>query len=259
MPDIWLILEIVLVGYIVWDGMHAVLRYRELKRGIANGEADARPRMYQEILVFEWLSTALAIGAVGFRWNMLTPRHLGLADGVLARWLPSPDMLRGELSGMFAVLVVGIGVWVAWKLLRKDSGEAPAAAVSEGRALRGLPDFSALLPITVRERWMFLAVAISAGVCEELVFRGWLLSALHDQLGVNGVWLLVLAAAIFGLAHAYQGVVGVLLTGYLGAVFCVVYVATGSLLVPMILHVIIDARLALLPATSARKRPLVPA
>jgi membrane protease YdiL (CAAX protease family) len=72
-------------------------------------------------------------------------------------------------------------------------------------------------------------VAVSAGICEEVVFRGWLLFAPHNNLALNGTALLVLAAVIFGLAHVYQGIAGILATTRAGAFFCILYVATGTL------------------------------
>lgn len=111
-----------------------------------------------------------------------------------------------------------------------------------------LPDFSALIPVTTHERLIWAAVAASAGICEEVVFRGWLLSALHGQLGLNGAALVCVAAAFFGLAHAYQRTTGVILTALAGAFFCALYVATGSLLVPIVLHILVDARFAVWPA-----------
>jgi hypothetical protein len=91
-------------------------------------------------------------------------------------------------------------------------------------------------------------VAISAGICEEIVFRGWLLSTLHSALRLDGTALVLVAAALFGLAHSYQGITGMILTAFAGAVFCALYVATGSLLVPIALHILIDLRFAVLPA-----------
>jgi membrane protease YdiL (CAAX protease family) len=84
-----------------------------------------------------------------------------------------------------------------------------------------------------------------------LSFRGWLLSTLHGPLGLSGSALLLIAAAIFGLAHAYQGITGVILAALAGALFCALYIATGSLLVPMVLHVVVDLRFAALPGIAA--------
>jgi uncharacterized protein len=95
---------------------------------------------------------------------------------------------------------------------------------------------------------IWVVVAISAGICEEIVFRGWLLTTLHDQVGLNGKALFLTGALIFGLAHAYQKISGVIITALAGAFFCVIYVKTGSLLVPILLHTVVDLRFAFLPA-----------
>jgi membrane protease YdiL (CAAX protease family) len=58
----------------------------------------------------------------------------------------------------------------------------------------------------------------------------------------------VVAGVAFGLAHAYQGVGGVLSTGVLGAVLAALYLGTGSLLLPVVLHAVIDLRFLLVPA-----------
>ena len=114
-----------------------------------------------------------------------------------------------------------------------------------------MPDFSALVPVTNSERLKWILVAISAGICEEIVFRGWLLTTLHGQIGLTGKSLLLAGAMIFGLAHAYQKVSGVIITALAGAFFCMIYVKTGSLLIPILLHSLVDLRLAFLPAPKA--------
>jgi membrane protease YdiL (CAAX protease family) len=58
----------------------------------------------------------------------------------------------------------------------------------------------------------------------------------------------VAGAAIFGLAHAYQKVAGVILTALAGAFFCALYIKTGSLLIPIALHILVDVRFAFMPA-----------
>jgi membrane protease YdiL (CAAX protease family) len=60
--------------------------------------------------------------------------------------------------------------------------------------------------------------------------------------------LVVVAAVAFGLAHAYQGVPGVVATGLLGGVMAAVYLQTGSLLLPVLLHTLIDLRFLLVPS-----------
>jgi membrane protease YdiL (CAAX protease family) len=50
----------------------------------------------------------------------------------------------------------------------------------------------------------------------------------------------LLAAAIFGLGHAYQGPKGILKTGLVGLVLGGLFALTGSLWAPMLVHVVMD-------------------
>ncbi|MEJ7704018.1 MAG: CPBP family intramembrane glutamic endopeptidase [Geodermatophilaceae bacterium] len=51
----------------------------------------------------------------------------------------------------------------------------------------------------------------------------------------------------FGLAHLYQGRGGVVTTSVLGALLTFLYVGTGTLLVPMLVHAAIDLRILWVP------------
>jgi membrane protease YdiL (CAAX protease family) len=105
-----------------------------------------------------------------------------------------------------------------------------------------------MLPRTSRERWGFAALAVTAGLTEELIWRGFGLGALHIVLPqAHSTWLIALAALAFGWAQLYQGYTGMLATGVLGALLAVLYIGTGSLLLPMLVHVLIDLRALLIP------------
>jgi membrane protease YdiL (CAAX protease family) len=107
----------------------------------------------------------------------------------------------------------------------------------------------ALLPRTARERRLFTLVGLTAGVCEEWLYRGFLLAVGSALTGGLPDWALVGGAAVaFGLAHAYQGLVGIVTTGVLGGVMAALYLGTGSLLLPVVLHAVIDLRFLLVPA-----------
>lgn len=242
-------IDIILAVYVVWDVVRFLPQYRQLKQAIANGDVHARTRVYRRALVFEWVTALLALLALGFDWSKLNPRLLGLENARLIQMIPrGGDFDRGAIGGVVLGLVLGtVGMAIArLRARRRAATSAPVVPAPGWRKL--LPDFSALIPVTTRERLLWAVVAVSAGVCEEVVFRGWLLSTLHGRFGLSGTALILVAAAIFGLAHAYQGITGIVLTAFLGAVFCGIYVATGSLLVPILLHVLIDVRFAVLPA-----------
>ena len=64
-------------------------------------------------------------------------------------------------------------------------------------------DLRALAPVTQQEGRAFVLVSVTAGVCEEILYRGILLTVLIPAVGL---WPAVgLSSVIFGMGHAYQG------------------------------------------------------
>jgi uncharacterized protein len=246
------VIDIFLAAYVTREVLRFGAQYRQLKQDIANGDQRALTRVYQKAIVFEWVSALLALLALGSNWSKLNPKLLAL-DGtrIVQSWRVGGSDRSGvewdRMAGIALGLVIGTTAAIVIARIRSNrAGTARAIAPAWWRKL--LPDFSALLPGTMRERLLWAAVAISAGVCEEIVFRGWLLSTLHGTLRLNGTALVLVAAVLFGLAHSYQGIAGMVLTALAGILFCGLYVVTGSLLVPILLHILIDLRFAVMPA-----------
>lgn len=245
------VIDIVLAGYVIREVVQFGAQYRQLKKDIANGDTQARARVYRKAIVFEWVSALLALFALGFDWNKLNPKFLALESAKLVQiWQGAFDhsaFSLGAMAGVVLGLILGTAGFIIARIKSNRRG-VPAATASAPWWRRFLPDFAALVPATIRERLLWLAVAFSAGICEEIVFRGWLLSTLHGLLRLDGSALILVAAVLFGLAHSYQGIAGMVLTAFAGLLFCGLYVATGSLLFPILLHIVVDARFALLPA-----------
>jgi len=153
----------------------------------------------------------------------------------------SGEFSRGFVGGMAGALIAGSAVGVALSR-RKRSTPTGAPHVAGGdKVLR-------MLPHERSERWRFAALAITAGITEEWIWRGFGAAVLHaawPQLPLAPT--VVLLALAFGWAHFYQGLGGILATALLGGLFAWLYLSTGSLLVPMLLHVLIDLRALLVP------------
>ena len=86
----------------------------------------------------------------------------------------------------------------------------------------------------------FNLVSVTAGVCEEVVFRGFLTAYLMSWLGVPFWGAALLSSLGFGLAHMYQGPLGILKTGFVGYALALLYGLTGSLWAPILAHALMD-------------------
>ena len=80
--------------------------------------------------------------------------------------------------------------------------------------------------------------SITAGICEELLFRGFVLWYATAWTGPVGGFLI--SSMLFGIMHVYLGVEQVPRTTIAGVYFYVVAMTAGSLLPAMVCHVIAD-------------------
>jgi len=180
-------------------------------RALAEGPPVPRTVIYVSSMISLWLLalvTAIAAAASGF-----TRRLLGLS-------------------------VIDARSIACWTLLCLS---AAAAMYIAGRLLhvREDPMLEKVLPLTPREKLWFIPLSITAGICEEFVFRGFAVSALTAATGSMWIGALI-AAPLFGMLHAYQGSVGITRTAALGFVLSLPMLLTGSLIPGMIAHTLID-------------------
>ncbi len=96
-----------------------------------------------------------------------------------------------------------------------------------------------ILPRTNTERFFWVILSITAGICEETGFRGYVLTKLN--LFLNNWYLTVAVSSLcFGLGHFYQGVGGVILTGTYGLLFCLLFIWRKSLIPGIFAHSLQD-------------------
>jgi uncharacterized protein len=203
-------------------------RYRRLVARLA-ADPTARLAHYRNGIIGQWTVVGLvvAIGLVAGR-------------GAASIGLQHPG---DAWDGWWPVLQVALLLVVSTIVMRRPSMRAPLRRQASG--------FLALLPSTTQERQTFAGLALTAGTCEEIVYRGFLMAYLSWLLpGVSSGWIVVLAAVAFGVAHAYQGFRGIVLTGIVGATLGALVVASGSLLPAIAVHALVDLRILALPDLS---------
>ncbi len=213
--DIWLIF-LILGVLIPWRGR---TRLREL---LAKPVVTGRERvlLYGSTIAFQWI----AVGVVWWRsW----------AHGYSARQLAlSLPMSTGHLIAV-SLLPAGLIAGLQWLNLRRVS-RLPLAVRGQSQKLA-----ERILPQSRTELMLFQCLAVTAGVCEEFLYRGFTFAALAHA-GLPTWMIVVLSAALFGLAHSYQGRGGVVATAVLGLVLGSARSFYGSLIPVMAWHAAVD-------------------
>lgn len=230
--------ELLLWGAIVFAMVHEpIIGYADFRRfkRIANVDGQARIRYYGKTMAGLWLPVLFVLIMIAL--TDITYKEIGFAlPGIHADRLGSPatvGVLAIALLYGAALAYYGIGYRFSPKIREK------LERVKEERT--GQADYAVILPVTARERKWWTMVSLTAGVTEEILYRGFLIYAFVRLFPAMSVWGALLASsALFGLAHTYQGIAGVLRTALVGAFFALLFVATGSLLLPIVLHVLVD-------------------
>jgi CAAX protease family protein len=188
-----------------------------------------------DYFLYDHLKSVLQV----YVWNILAAWFLS----AVAAWLIFRSGLSladfGQTLGTYPRTLIVCGVLVVLisgvVLINKLQKRKP----SPEKMAKSLEKLRKLLPATGRERFAFVFVALTAGFCEEFLFRGWLLNVTSRAL--HSIWLgLLLSSILFGFAHLYQGRNGVIGTAVLGLIFGLVYIASGSLLPAQLFHATLD-------------------
>jgi hypothetical protein len=169
-----------------------------------------------------YLTSAAIILAVGGLAFVVGRGELGME----AMGLRSPGV--GPLVVWTSVLVVAsLALLFGFLFLRKRMG------------IRETPVLGQLLPDTPMEKVVFVLLSASAGVGEEMAYRGFLIPVLAMVMG-SGWGAVLLSSAAFGLLHAYQGWLGIGRTSVIGVVYGTAFFLSGTLWPAVLAHAILD-------------------
>jgi CAAX protease family protein len=158
----------------------AILGWLAQARSHATNQVGSRLITLQmQAIIFEW--TTLAWVWLGARRKKIALREL-----VGGRWR--------NAGAVFVDLSLGAGLWLLWISISRIEN-----------MIFGHAGTSIAYPSTLIESLLAIAVAISAGFCEEIVFRGYFQKQFWALSGSAGA-AVILQAAVFGVPHVYQGV-----------------------------------------------------
>jgi len=213
--DFWLIF-LVLGVVIPWRGR---VRLQHLLAQPLSGTKE-KITLYGTTIAFQWI----LLGGVAWRAlaRGLTAVELGFGSRITAAELLFFALAGAALLGAFQ-----------WFNLRRI-----------GRMTGAVPDFmrklaERLLPNKPVEFAPYCALAVTAGVCEEFLYRGFAMAAL-SRAGIYPWAVIVISSLLFGLAHTYQGKSGILGTTLMGFLFGVSRLVFQSLAPGIVWHSAVD-------------------
>lgn len=166
-----------------------------------------------------------------FAWISLRARNLKWRDVGLSRYRDWKTTLGlGLLAGL---LLEAFQLFISQPILIHWLGKLPDLEL-----FRSLIGNWKLAVIYIALAWTLAAFG------EEMVYRGYLMNRVADLFNrTRTAWIISLFAVHigFGLAHAYQGITGILDEGLAGLLLGVIYLRTGrNLAVPIIAHGLSD-------------------
>jgi uncharacterized protein len=175
--------------------------------------------LYASTIAFQWLATAIVVWRA---WaHGYTAAQLGLVF---------PDRLRILLAAVVGGATIASLQWLNLRRVGRIPVESrgPLQAIAER-----------ILPQSVIELLPYFALAITAGLCEEFLYRGFAMAVLA-QAGLRTGLVVLVSSALFGLAHSYQGRGGMVMTFVVGIVLGLSRVAYNSLVPAVVWHTAVD-------------------
>lgn len=216
--DFFLIL-VVLGTLVPWRG--AVRVKRLLSQQLPGGAE--RLSLYVSTITYQWLIVAIVA------WRAFS-RGLGLVE----LGLTAADPWRSA--------------WIALAL----TGFLCANQFASLRMMARVPDerrgslfrlTERIMPRTMSESVVFTALACTAGLSEEFLYRGFVF-AIFERMFVNFTFAIPMAGIMssvwFSVAHLYQGKRGLITTFIVGLLFSAVRLWSGSLIPSIVAHMGID-------------------
>jgi membrane protease YdiL (CAAX protease family) len=196
------------------------VRFRRFLRLVDRGvPTRVKLALYFKTMCSQWILVAVTL--------LVAWRH-GLSAADLGERTGDTQQTLIVTLVLLLVLVV-VSAAVLWRLRRAS----PEALMNAGGPLRKF------VPVFGVEMAVFAGLCVTAGVCEELLYRGWLINFLRAASGSTSI-AVVAGALAFGIGHAYQGVTGMLRTAFIGVQLALLFVAVGSLIPGQALHTGVD-------------------
>lgn len=216
--------------YLLFEPIFGYWFFKQFAKRLAV-EPGVKLRYYKNTLLFSWLPALFITGIIFF--GRLPLAELGID------WIKINTNVFGNWI-TYGILIV-FGLLFVLHIYQVIMAKVSEAFRNKLASIKVPTEVEMMLPHTPEEKKYWALISTSAGVLEEVIYRGFLIFLLSSLFPGLSIYLCILISSVlFGLAHTYQGPVGVLKTGIAGLLFALAYVCTGSLLPGILLHFIMD-------------------
>lgn len=196
------------------------INFNRLLRRAQAGERIDRAKLYLETIAGQWVLFALALALWFYQQRSWSDLGFSL-----------------EIDKWFVLaMALTIGGIVLLVMQLRQTASTDTEKLRESLGTLGKLEF--IFPRNGKELGRFYGLAVTAGIVEETLWRGFIIWYFGLFLPL---WAAALISAIgFGVAHAYQGIGNVPKITIVGATFTALYLLSGSLWLPMLFHVAVD-------------------
>lgn len=210
-----LIVGFVGLGLLVWAAAHAATHVEPREQS-----SILKPQLYLVAILFEWAS-------VGFVWLGIRKR-ITIRELVGGRWPNAESVLQD--------VMLGLGFWALWEVIFRTLD----VLLHFGPPLLQTPNVHGVV-----QNLLEVAFALSCGICEEIVFRGYLQTQISVLSGsvVTGICA---QAVVFACCHLDLGLPLAGMTGLMAVLLGLLTTSRRSLRPGMIGHALLDISARLL-------------
>lgn len=175
---------------------------------------------------------------MGWEWLLFGYVAWGIRkSGVRVR-----DLIGGRWARVEEFLLdvaIAFGFWIVAMIVLSAIGYSMGLSGSATKLDEVKKQLGFLVPKTALELWLWAALSMTAGICEEFIFRGYL-QRQFTALCSNAWAGIVIAGIFFGGGHGYEGVKRMLLIAIYGMMFGVLAHMRRSLRPGMLAHAMHD-------------------
>ncbi|MBM7660271.1 membrane protease YdiL (CAAX protease family) [Bacillus mesophilus] len=230
--EIWYYLIIVFL--LTYEPIYGYFDYQHFKHRVRLNPEE-RVRYYKKVMIGLWAPTILILSLVLV--GPLTFEDIGVKGVQLHTETLGPWVTYITL-GLVGAYILGLSYYL---IAAKVSPKMKAQIIKMKQQELVKSQFSDIMPVSKQDKQVWTYVSWTAGITEEIIYRGFLIFALIQLFPDMSVWMiLLLSSLLFGLAHTYQGLSNVIKTGLMGMFFALLYISLDSLFPVILLHALMD-------------------